>query len=93
MYINPELNKCEKVVIISRAGKATGKNKYWFNIKSIDTGSFMSVDLSKVKDWDYLEEEVLINNITEPDNSIEILKAFIFYQIFIFHQMIALQKL
>ena len=93
MYINPELNKREKVVIISRAGKATGKNKYWFNIKSIDTGSFMSVDLSKVKDWDYLEEEVFINNITEPDNSIEILKAFIFYQIFIFHQMIALQKL
>ena len=35
----------------------------------------MSVDFSKVKDWDYLEEEVLINNITESDNSIEILKA------------------
>ena len=28
----------------------------------------MSVDFSNVKDWDYLEEEVLINNITEPDN-------------------------
>ena len=35
----------------------------------------MSIDFSKLKDWDYLEEEVLINNITESDNSIEILKA------------------
>ena len=35
----------------------------------------MSVDFSKVKDWDYLEEEVLIDNKTESDNSIEILKA------------------
>ena len=34
----------------------------------------MSVDFSKLKDWDYLEE-VLVNNITESDNSIEILKA------------------
>ena len=75
VYINPELYTREKVVIISRAEKPTGKNKYWFNVKSIDTGSFRSVDFSKVKDWDYLEEEVLINNITEPDNSIEILKA------------------
>ena len=35
----------------------------------------MSVDFSKVKDWGYLEEEVLIDNKTESDNSIEILKA------------------
>ena len=35
----------------------------------------MSVDFSKVKDCDYLEEEVLINNINESDNSIEILKS------------------
>ena len=35
----------------------------------------MSVDFSKVKDWDYLEEEVLINNINESDNGIEILKS------------------
>ena len=31
----------------------------------------MSVDFSKVKDWDYLEEEVLIDNVIEYDNSIE----------------------
>ena len=35
----------------------------------------MSVDFSKVKDWNYLEEEVLVNDIIESDNSIEILKA------------------
>ena len=43
-------------MIISRAGEATGENEYWFNVKSIDTDSFISVDFSKVKDWDYLEE-------------------------------------
>ena len=62
-------------MVLSQAGKATGKNKYWFTVKSIDTGSFISVDFSTVKDWDYLEEEVVVNNITESDNSIEILKA------------------
>ena len=67
VYINPELNTREKAVSISRAGKATGKNKYRFNVKSIDTGSFM-------RDWAYLEE-VLVNNITESDYSTEILKA------------------
>ena len=75
VYINPELSTREKIVIISRTSKATGKNKYWFEVRSIDTGSFMSVDFCKVKGWDYLEEEVLINNITESDNSIEILKG------------------
>ena len=68
VYINPELNTREKAVSISRAGKATGKNKYRFNVKSIDTGSFM-------RDWAYLEEEVLVNNITDSDYSIKILKA------------------
>ena len=34
----------------------------------------MSVEFCKVKDWDCLEE-VLINTITEPDNSIEIFRA------------------
>ena len=31
----------------------------------------MSVAFSKVKDWDYLEEEVLIDNVIKYDNSIE----------------------
>ena len=35
----------------------------------------MSVEFSKVKGWNYLEEEVLANDIIESDNSIEILKA------------------
>ena len=70
-HVIPKINKRVKVVIVSRAGKATGN---WFNVKNIHTGSFTSFDFSKVKGWDYLEE-VLINNITEWDNSIEILKA------------------
>ena len=60
-----------KIVIVSRAGKATGN---WFNVKNINTGSFTSFGFSKVKDWDYLEE-VLTNNITEWDDSIENLEG------------------
>ena len=43
VHINPELKTGMKVVIISQAGKATGKNKYWLNNKSIDTSSFIVV--------------------------------------------------
>ena len=60
-HVIRKLNKRVKVVIVSRAGKATGN---WFNVKNINTGSFTSFDFSKVKGWDYLEE-VLINDITE----------------------------
>ena len=33
----------------SIAGNATGQNKYWFNIKNLDTRSFYSNDFNKVK--------------------------------------------
>ena len=62
----PKLNTREKVVITSQAGEATGRNRYWFKAKIIDA---VSLDFSKVKDWDYLEKEVLINNITESDKA------------------------
>ena len=76
VFINPELNPRQKFVIISQAGKATGKTKHWFKTKKIDIGSTMSVDFSKVKDWEHLEEEVLMNNTAESDNSNEILKGY-----------------
>ena len=50
-YLNPGLNNLEKALIIGRAGKATGQNKFWFNIKNIETGNLSSIDFSKIKNW------------------------------------------
>ena len=58
----------------SIAGKATGQNKYWFNIKNLDTGNFYGTDFNKVKKWSYLQEEILINSSSNSEN-IKILDA------------------
>ena len=48
-YCNPDNDTWEKALVIGRAGKATGQNKYWFNIKNLDTRNFYSIDFNKVK--------------------------------------------
>ena len=55
-------------MVIGRAGKATGQNKYWFNIKNLDTRNFYSIDFNKVKKWKYLQEEILINYSNDSKN-------------------------
>ena len=45
-YCNPDNDTWEKVLVIGCAGKATGQNKYWFNIKNLDTGNFYSIDFN-----------------------------------------------
>ena len=47
--LNPDSNNLEKALIIGKAGKATGQNKFWFNIKNIETGNLSSTDFSKIK--------------------------------------------
>ena len=38
-YGNPESNLWKKAMVMSSACKASGKNKYWFNIKDLDDHS------------------------------------------------------
>ena len=73
-YLNPDSNNLEKALLIGRAGKATGQNKFWFNIKNVETGNLSSIDFSKIKNWKYLEEEVLLNN-TSDSADIQILNT------------------
>ena len=73
-YCNPDNDTWEKALVIGCAGKATGQNKYWFNIKNLDTGNFYSIDFNKVKKWKYLQEEILINSSNDSEN-IKILDA------------------
>ncbi|CAB4041176.1 Hypothetical predicted protein, partial [Paramuricea clavata] len=52
--------------VISRAGKATGKHKYWFNIDYLGTSmDAKSIDLSQV------EELEIIENSTEEANIVD----------------------
>ena len=61
-------------MVLGRAGKATGQNKYWFNIKNLDSGNFYSIDFNKVKKWKYFQEEILISSSNDSGN-IKILDA------------------
>ena len=70
-YCNPDNDTWEKALVIGHAGKATGQNNYWFNIKNLDTGDFYSSDFNK---WKYLQEEILINSSSDSEN-VKILDA------------------
>ena len=43
----------------SRAGKASGKNKYWFNVKDLDDDSIKSVNFENINGWKNINEVLL----------------------------------
>ena len=47
-------------MIISWAGKASGKNKYWFNVKDLEDDTMKSIDFENIRNWKNLSEEVLL---------------------------------
>ena len=59
-YEDPDRNEWRKAIILSRAGKSSGMNKYWFNIKDLEDGSMKSVDFENINSWKNLNEEVLL---------------------------------
>ena len=60
-------------MIISRAGKAKGKNNSRFNVEDTTQDEHTSVDFSKIKGQKNIGEEVLI--ATPSDNNVGILEA------------------
>ena len=59
-YEDPDTNEWRKAMIISRAGKASGKNKYWFNVKDLEDDTMKSIDFENIRNWKNLSEEVLL---------------------------------
>ena len=57
-YEDPDTNEWRKAMIISRTGKASGKNKYWFNVKDLEDDTVKSVDFENIRSWKNLNEEV-----------------------------------
>jgi hypothetical protein len=57
-------NAADKV--ISRAGKATGKHRYWFNIDYLGTGmDAKSIDLSQVEELEIIENPIEGANVVD----------------------------
>ena len=50
----------KEAIVISRVGKATGKNKYWMNIKDLEDGTFKSINFDKIDQWRLKGEVILL---------------------------------
>ena len=59
--------------MLGRAGKATGKNKYWINIKNLSDNTLRSLSLKELTSWKNMNEEVLLNSATSY--AVEVLSA------------------
>ena len=59
-YQDPDTNVWRKALVISRAGKVSGKNKNWFNVKHLDDDTMKSVNFEAIPGWENLNEEVLL---------------------------------
>ena len=70
-FVDPDTNELGDCMVISRAGKATGINQYWLNVKNLQNGIMKSVDFEQITEWTKIQEEVLFS----ADNSPEVLKA------------------
>ena len=73
IYHNPDTNSWNEALVLGKAGKSTGKNKTWLNIKNLQNNSHQSVDFSKIEGWKNIQEEVLITK--HSNKNIDILKT------------------
>lgn len=56
-----------KATVLGRAGKATGKNKYWYNIKEDVSEEKKSVNLDQVQ-WELITDDANVNLILKQDS-------------------------
>ena len=56
-YKLPNSHEWETSRVISRAGKSTGKNKYWWNVETIETGEKKSLDTENISEIEQTQEE------------------------------------
>ena len=54
--VDPDTNQKADFVVVSRAGKAGGRHKYWFNVKNMHNSVIKAIDFEKVK-WEKLADE------------------------------------
>ena len=71
----PEPEDWLAATVIGRAGKATGKNKWWINVQDSKDKAIKSVNLEGLKAWKYVEEEVLLCTTASGKNNVDVLEA------------------
>ena len=59
-YRSPDSDEWTSVKVIGRAGRVTGVNKFWLNIRQLDDDVEKSLDWSGVTEWRPLEHQVMI---------------------------------
>ena len=71
-YKLPNSDEWINSTIMGRAGKATGGNKYWYNVHDVKSNEERSIDLGKVE-WRHFENqtEVEETNVISEDNDAE----------------------
>ena len=61
-YKLPESKEWEDAQVMGHAGKATWKNKWWFNDQNLNGNVCISVNFENLL-WKYCEEEVLMSPV------------------------------
>lgn len=64
-------NKWRTAHVISRAGKASGANKYWFNVHDEEETEPKSMNFETLKTWEQSTEEVLISVSSECSDVVQ----------------------
>ena len=59
-YQDPDTNVRRKALVISWAGKVSGKNKNLFNVKHFEDDTMQSVTFEAIPSWKNLDEEALL---------------------------------
>ena len=72
-YKLPNSSTWHAALVLGRAGKATGKNKYWINIKNLSDNTLQSLNIEELTSWKNMNEEVLLNSATS--DAVEVLSA------------------
>ena len=62
VFHNPDTQSWNEALVLGKAGKSTGRNRTWLNVKSLGDNSHQSVDFSNMKVWKNVEEEGLVTS-------------------------------
>ena len=66
-YKTPNSDESIKATVQGRAGKATGKNKHWFNIQEKASKENKSVNLEQIQ-WVLINDDDTVNLVTRQNN-------------------------
>ena len=67
-YKNPDSKEQNRATVIIQAGKATVKNRYWFNIKDLDDNKMKSSGADNISSWKTLKKNHLQNHLKAFNN-------------------------